>query len=120
MIVVLARESAMRRQTTPRKLAVRLARKIFIVRKASTKSGPQKQKVAIRISFYLLRSSNLLNNNDLYERASRPEQFPAKRAPLCRYECIKVREAIGGKRDDLPGGHERRAEQLPRQLFTNI
>jgi hypothetical protein len=44
MIVVLARESAMRRQTTPRKLAVWLARKIFIVRKASTKSGPQKQK----------------------------------------------------------------------------
>jgi hypothetical protein len=40
MIVVLARESAMRRQTTPRKLAVRLARKIFIVRKASAAPAP--------------------------------------------------------------------------------
>jgi hypothetical protein len=39
MIVVLAREPAMRRQTTPRKLAVRLAREIFIVRKASAERG---------------------------------------------------------------------------------
>jgi hypothetical protein len=84
MSVVLARESAMRRQTTPRKLAVRLARKIFIVRKASAESGPQMQKVAIHISFYLLRPPNLLNNNNLYKRASRPEHFLAKRAPLCR------------------------------------
>jgi hypothetical protein len=38
MIVVLARESAARRQTTPRKLAVRLAREIFNASKPAAKN----------------------------------------------------------------------------------
>jgi hypothetical protein len=90
MIVVLARESLARRQTTPRKLAVRLAWEIFIVRKASAEGGAQKQKDAAQISFYLLRPPNLLNIIDLYERASRSEHFPTKPAPLCRRECVKT------------------------------
>src|SRR5471032_1365878 len=45
---------------------------------------------AVHISFSLLRPTSLLASTDLYERASCPEHFPAKRAPLRRRECVKT------------------------------
>jgi hypothetical protein len=120
MVVVLARESLAWRQSMLRKLAVRLAREIFNIRKASAERRRQKQKVAIHISLCLPRRPNLLSNNNLYEQALRPERFPAERASFAIENASKHGKQSERKRDDLPSGDERRAEKLPRQLFTNI